>query len=298
VPRPRHAWESRLGVVPPTPWARPSPPLHGTVRRGRCQLRGTVPPTFVRLTRRALEVGRRNPRRGTNAFSMSTQDYTTTSGRQERSSPSLSALCGHPRHCNATPGTAATSPTLLRRTGTGHRHARHCASYGLPSTAPSSQHAGSGRMSNLHATTLEAAPVQAQDSPRRPNRSKIHWDGRQLRGTACHAFTRRRIVRLACKLLSPWPIKGEAVPQPQGDDGRRTLARFPPAHRYWHLPESVPLGPGGTTSSPTSPVAPLCRHYDATQYKCPEHTPAGRTAPARTRIYLVSPSCLALAIER
>jgi hypothetical protein len=57
-------------------------------------------------------------------------------------------------HCNATPGTATTSLTLLRRTGTGHRHARQCASYSIPSTAPSSRPAGSGRPSNLYATTL------------------------------------------------------------------------------------------------------------------------------------------------
>jgi hypothetical protein len=141
-----------------------------------------------------------------------------TSGRRERSSPSPSVLCGHPCHCNATPGTAAPSLTLWRRTGTGHRHTRYCASYGLPSTAPSSQHAGGGRTSNLYATTLEAAHVRAQDSPRRPNRSKIRQDGRQLRGTARHASTRRKIVQHACKLLSPWPIKRGAVPQPQGTD--------------------------------------------------------------------------------
>jgi hypothetical protein len=77
------------------------------------------------------------------------------------------------RHCSATPGTAATSPTLLRCTGARHSHDRYCASYGLPSTAPSSQPAGSGRTSKLYMTTLEAAPVRAQDSPRCPNGSKI-----------------------------------------------------------------------------------------------------------------------------
>jgi hypothetical protein len=49
----------------------------------------------------------------------------------------------------------------------------------------------------------------------------IRLDGRQLRDTARHASTRRKIVRHACKLLSPWPIKGRAIPQPQG--GRRTV---------------------------------------------------------------------------
>jgi hypothetical protein len=32
-----------------------------------------------------------------------------TSGRRDQASPSLSALCGHPRHCSTTPGAVATS---------------------------------------------------------------------------------------------------------------------------------------------------------------------------------------------
>jgi hypothetical protein len=190
------------------------------MRRGWCQLCGTMPPTFVRLTRRALERGQRNPRKRTNTFSMSTEDYAVTSGRWERSSPSLSSpVRPSPplrRHCNATSSTAVTSPTLLRCTRTGHCNDRCRASFGPPSTPPSSRPAGGDRTSNLYTTTLEAAPVRAQDSPRRPNRSKICRDDRQLRGTARHAFTRRRIVRHAYELLSPWPIKGGAVPQPQG----------------------------------------------------------------------------------
>jgi hypothetical protein len=45
-----------------------------------------------------------------------------------------------------------------------------------------------------------------------------------------------RTVRHACKLLPPWPIKGGAVPQSQGDEGQRSLTRFPPSPRYWHSP--------------------------------------------------------------
>jgi hypothetical protein len=155
-----------------------------------------VPPSFVRLTRRALEGGRQNPRKGDEHFF----HVYTGLHRDVRPAGTVFSVAISPvrpspplrRHCNATPGTEAPSPTLLRRTGTRHRHARYCASYGLLSTAPSSQHAGSGRMSNLHATTLEAAPVQAQDSPRRPNRSKIRRDSHQLRGIVRHAFTRSR----------------------------------------------------------------------------------------------------------
>jgi hypothetical protein len=194
---------------------------------------------------------------GANAFSMTTQDCTVTSGQRGRSSPSLSALCGHPRHCSAMPGTATTSLTLLERKGTGRRHARHCTSYRPPLTTPSCRPTGGGRTANHYTTTLEAAPVRAQDSPRRPNRSEIRQDGRQLLGTTRHASTRRRTVRHDCKLLPPWPIKGGAVPQPQGTGGRITITRtFLPSPRYWHLPQSVPLGPGGPASSPAMLVAP------------------------------------------
>jgi hypothetical protein len=125
-------------------------------------------------------------------FSMTTQDYTMTSGQRERSSPSPSALCGHPRHCNITPGTVTTSPTLLEHARTGRRHTRHCASHGLPLTAPSSRSAGGGWTANLYATTHEVAPVRAQDSPRRPNRSEIRQDRHLLHGTVRHASTHRR----------------------------------------------------------------------------------------------------------
>jgi hypothetical protein len=158
------------------------------MRKGQCQLRGTVPPTFLWLTRRALEGGAAEPSKGDKYFFYvytglrrdvrPTGTVFSVAVSPERPSPPLR------HHCNATPGTAATFPTLLRRTGTGHRHGRHCASYGLPSTAPSSRPTGGGRTSDLYATTLEAAPVRAQDSPRRPNRSKIRRDGRQLCGTS------------------------------------------------------------------------------------------------------------------
>jgi hypothetical protein len=128
---------------------------------------------------------------GVTAFSMTTQDYTVTSGRREQSSPSLSALCGHPRHCNITPDIVTTSPTLLERARTGRRHARHCASYVHPLTAPSSWPTGGGRTANLYATTLEAAPVRAQDSSQHPNRSEIRHDIHLLHGTVRHASTRR-----------------------------------------------------------------------------------------------------------
>jgi hypothetical protein len=86
----------------------PSPPLWGTVRRGRCQLRDTVPPTLVRITRHALEGGPATP---SNPLLVTPQGQIVTSGRRER----------HPRRyqpCAAIP--APTTPLrallqLLRR---------------------------------------------------------------------------------------------------------------------------------------------------------------------------------------
>jgi hypothetical protein len=249
------------------------------VQRGQCQSRDTLPPTFVRLTRRALERGAAEPSKGDEYFFYAyTGLHHDVRPTRTVFSVAISPVRPSPppqRHYDATPGTAATFPTLLGRTGTGHHHDRRCASYGPPSTPPSSRPAGGGRTANLYAITLEAAPLRAQDSPQRPNRSKIRRDDRQLRDTARHAIARRRIVRHACKLLSPWPIKGGAVPQPQGRGGKRrgdqwrTLTRLSPSPRYWHLPQSVPLGPGGLASSPASLVAPLCKHYGATQYSAP-----------------------------
>jgi hypothetical protein len=194
-----------------------------------------------------------------------------TSGRRERSSPSLSTLCGHPYHCSATSGTVTTSPMLLEYTGTRRRHDHHCAAYGPTVDGTLEPARDGGQTTNHYAATLEAAPVRAQDAPRRLDWSRIRQDGRQLRGTARHASTRRKIVRRACKLLPPWPIKGGAVPQPQGtrDDGQQSPTRSPPSPQYWHSPQSIPLGLGGPASSPTAFVAPLYEHHGATQYSAP-----------------------------
>jgi hypothetical protein len=103
-----------------------------------------------------------------------------------------------------------------------------------------------------------------------------------------------RTVRHACKLLPPCAIKGEAVPQSQGDG----TADSNHLHTFWHLPQSVPLGPGGLTSSPASLVAPLYEHHGATQYSA-SSTPLLDVRPTvGTKIKSSVTSCLALAIKR
>jgi hypothetical protein len=128
--------------------------------------------------RRALEGGLAAP---SNTFSVTTQGYALTSGRREQSSPSLSTLCGHPRHCSATPGTVTTSPTLLERTGTGRRHSCHYAAYGplvdgalepahrrQPDNQPLRHHPQSCSCTDIGRATT---PRLEQDSPGRSSNS-------------------------------------------------------------------------------------------------------------------------------
>jgi hypothetical protein len=87
------------------PRGNPSPPLQGTVQYGQCQPRGTVLPTPVRLTRRALGGG---PAAPSNPSLVNLQGQTMTSGRREH----------HPRHCwscAAAPVPAASRRALLQQ---------------------------------------------------------------------------------------------------------------------------------------------------------------------------------------
>jgi hypothetical protein len=122
--------------------------LFSTVRQGQCQLRDTVSPTPVRLTRRALEGG---PAAPSNIFYVLIQGHVVASGRRDRSSPSLTALCGHPRHYRTTPDIVATSQrcwdewgqdiattATVPRTGPRQRHSRNrpTAAVGQPTATP------------------------------------------------------------------------------------------------------------------------------------------------------------------
>jgi hypothetical protein len=176
------------------------------------------------------------------------------SGRREWSSPSLSTLCSHPCPCSATPHTAATTPALLECTGVGRRRARRCTSYGPLSTAPlepvcrrrpdSQPLRLYPRSRSCSGTGRAATPRPERDSPGR----------RQLHDTAHHAFIRKRIVQHACKSLSPWPIIGRVIPQPQGGTRQQRTTHTHASHLHhdigtclnqylWDLEARPPLPP-------------------------------------------------------
>jgi hypothetical protein len=119
-----------------------------------------------------------------------------------RQSPPLQHHAGY---CDDIPNAVGTRED-------GRRHARRCASYGLPLTAPSSRPTGGGRTTNLCATTLEAALYghrTRHGAPAGARFAKIAIYSMALYATPLHIG---EIVWHSCKLLSPWPIKGGAAP--------------------------------------------------------------------------------------
>jgi hypothetical protein len=163
---PLRAWESCPGTAPPTPVARPSPPLCDAVRHGQQQPRGTVVPTPVRPARRT-------PRKDGGALEGKVNSHATPMQEQRRDARpagSVTSVAIGPMR------PSPPSPTPPRPL---HRHPRRCRSvrrrdaatpatvppYGLASTAPSNPHTGGRRIEDRYTATLEAAPGHAQDAP-------------------------------------------------------------------------------------------------------------------------------------
>jgi hypothetical protein len=122
------------------------------MRYGQCQPRGTVLPTPVRLTRRALEGGTAAP---SNPSLVNLQGQTMTLGRRER----------HPRHCwscAAVPAPAVPRRALLQQL-------RRCWARGDGTPPCLPLHLV---RTTVNGFTLEAATVRVQDTPRRHDRGK------------------------------------------------------------------------------------------------------------------------------
>jgi hypothetical protein len=129
----------------------PSPPLQGAVRYGQCEPRGTVLPTPVRLTSRALEGGPAAPSKLFPRESAGSNHDVRPAGAP---SPPLLVLCGRPRACSATPGTATTTPALLDTRG---RDAS------TPATVPRTDH-----RQRLPRARLRASQPTTTPSPSKP----------------------------------------------------------------------------------------------------------------------------------
>jgi hypothetical protein len=94
------------------------------------------------------------------------KDDAVTSARRDRSLPSPSALCGHPRRPQHHPGHCITISSTMGGGGvTRRRHAGCCAPCGLPSAAPSSQCTDDDHTGDPYTATLEDAPGRIQGTP-------------------------------------------------------------------------------------------------------------------------------------
>jgi hypothetical protein len=247
---------TRLGITPRRCSAnsrgRPSPPLFSTVRQGQCQLRDTEPPALVRLTRRALEEGLAIL---SNIFYVLMQDHAVTSGRRDRSSPSLSALCSHPRHCRTTPDAVATSQHCWDVRGQDIATTAIVSRTDFPSTAPSSW-----------PTMAAGQPTTApQPSKLLLYKQRMHQDAPvpAPQHYSPYRYTYRISAR-ACKEGQP-PSRGTR------DTGRQTatthsLSAF---STILALASIKSLGLGGHASSPASLVATPLRAPRCDQYSAP-----------------------------
>jgi hypothetical protein len=153
------------------------------------------------------------------------------------------------------------------------------------------------QMRSSHTTTLEAVPGRVQDLQRRSARSKIRQDG--VSPVALYTIPPRvaRTVWHDCKLpLLAYKRRGSHL----AAGGRRI------AHTCTFSVSTTILASHLDQTSGTWRHYLLSRHACSSPLQAPrcsaiqclEHTPAGRTAPARTKIKLVPFSCLAPAIEK
>jgi hypothetical protein len=163
----------------------------------------------------------------------------------------------------------AAIPVITTPSRALHRHPRRCAGTGRQDTAtPTAVHPTASRQPHPRVSVRTTTPRKTSTPPP----SKPLLGGHRARHDAPPKARFARtvvhsvvlfvmplhvaiIVWHACKLPPPWPIKGGAVPWPQGGRQGAFATRFPPSPRYWYLPQSKPLGPGGPASSPASLVA-------------------------------------------
>jgi hypothetical protein len=204
---PLRVWESCPGTTPPTP--RRCATLCGMVSNHPAAM--YHPLQYSRRTAPSKKDGGTLEGK-THDYSAPTRDDAVTSGQWERSPPSPLALCNHPHHSGAIPATASPYPTLWKHAATGHRHASHCALYGLMSTSPSSPHATT--LERATSTPPPSRPLRDTHRTRHDAPPEAGFARTTIYSMALYAMPPHvgKIVRHVRKLPPPWPIKGGAVP--------------------------------------------------------------------------------------
>jgi hypothetical protein len=171
--------------------------------------------------------------------------------------PPYPRVQAHARHRRRTPGRCSNHSATAERVGKERRSACSCAPY-QPSSAPPSKPIG-GRHRHLPPSYPRTATVRVRGRPSWPDRSEDRPDGRPLYSVARRAPPCSWIARRACNSPPPWPIKGEASPQPRGETN--SVQHNTPCTHSLILPQHLqPLhqGLGSHTSSPALLVlAPL-----------------------------------------
>jgi hypothetical protein len=174
---------------------------------------------------------------------------------------------------------------LLGRTGTRHRHDGHCATYGLPvnGTLELAHHGGPAALRSRSCTSTgrTTAPQWGRDSPGWPSAPQ-------------HCSPYRYTYRNSAPRLLTAPslaYKGRGSPPAAGDGHGTTDSRHSHALR---LPHDIGtrLNQTSGTWRPRLLSHLACSHPSTSTtvqaIQCPEHTAAGHTAPAGTRINQVS----------
>jgi hypothetical protein len=280
------AWESYPRAVPPTRVVRQSPTLCGSCAGKLVSTpRHCVAHSRTASTSHPSKEDGGTLEKGTIICPAPAQDGAVMSDQWSMSPPSLLALCGHPHHYAAIPGTAASSPALWKPGTMGHRHTRRCASSDPPSAQPSSRCTGGDRTRSSHTTTLEAAPGQSQDLPRR--QPELRFFRTTINSTTLCAMLPYVALEPCSMTVNHLPLAYKRWRRSLGRRGRTdncTLAHFHQHPRYLHFTSIKPQGPGGLPSSPALLVAPLCKHHSATQYNAPSAPLLDVQPTARTRI--------------
>jgi hypothetical protein len=129
--------------------------------------------------------------KGTDACSTPAQEDAVTPDQRGASPPSPSVLCGHPRHRNAIPSTAAPSPTLWEYEATRHCHVGCCAPYTPPPVSCTLESVYERQLNEkfLHHYPLSRSWTDTGHATT-PARSKIRRDDRLVHDVVRHTATR------------------------------------------------------------------------------------------------------------